>query len=165
MRAVEDLFPGQTEALNYLAGNVIMAPARSPNAATTEPPLQYDAVTPDQQMVLSLLAARELMNALSFRLSAAEPRAERQWQTEAGVLMLQAEYVQGADSCVRLQARLPVGGSITVRHRDVQTMAQRPTTGRVGVDLLDPQPAMNYVVEIRLAGIEQPLTFALWLDA
>ncbi|MDX2243636.1 MAG: hypothetical protein NW224_23395 [Leptolyngbyaceae cyanobacterium bins.302] len=161
VRAVEELFPGQDEALNYLAGNVMMAPARSPKATTAEPPIQYEEVVPDQQMVLSLLAAREILNTLSLKVSASEPVVDRSWQTDAGLLSLHLEYVQTSVPSVRIHAILPTAGALAVRNGELRTTAQRTTAGRLSAELFEPQPNHVYTVEFYLAEIEQPLTFAL----
>lgn len=165
VRAVEELFPGQTEALNYLAGNVMMAPARSPKAPTAEPPIQYEAVVPDQQMVLSLLAAREIMNTLSLKVSATEPVVDRQWQTDAGLLSLHLEYVQTPVPSVRIHAILPTAGALAVRNGNLRTTAQRTNAGRLSAELFEPEPNHHYSVEFYLADNEQPLTFGLRFNA
>jgi hypothetical protein len=164
VKAVEDLFPGQDEALNYLAGNVMMAPARSPKAATVEAPIQYEDVVPDQQMVLSLLAAREIINALSLKVSTTEPVIDRQWQTDVGLLSVHIEYIQTPVPSIRLHATLPAAGLLAVRNGELRTTAQRTTAGRLSAELFEPQPNHSYAVEFCLAGIENPLTFALQLD-
>jgi len=164
VRAVEALFPGQDEALNYLAGNVVtMAPARSPEAAIAEPPIDYETAAPAQQMLLSLLAAREIIGTLLLTVSAQQPTLERQWQTDAGVVSLHLQYCQSPTASVRVQAELPTGGSVTVRGDDLQTTTQRKTAGRLSAELPDPQPNHAYTVEIHLAGVAEPLIFTLRL--
>lgn len=165
VRAVEGLFPGQDEALNYLATNVMtMAPARSPAATTAEPPIQYDEAAPAQQMLLSLLAAREMIGSLLLNVSAAHPTIERQWQTDAGTLTLHLEYCQQPSASVRVQADLPTGGTVTVRNGELRTLAQRTTSGRLSAELFDPQPDHAYTVEVQLASIAEPLVFTLRLS-
>lgn len=163
VRAVEELFPGQLDALNYQANNVMMLATRSPQPAVAEPPIQYDAVPSAQQMVLSLLAAREMINTLTIHLSATEPESDRQWQTDAGLVSLQVQYVQAAEPRVRLQTTFPTGGRLAVRDGDVRSISERPTAGCLSVELFDPQPNHTYIVELRLSDIEQPLVFTLRL--
>jgi len=164
VRAVEELFPGQNDALNYQANNVMMLATRSPQAPVTEAPIQYEAVPPAQQMVLSLLAARELINTLTINLSTTEPISDRQWQTDAGVLSLHLEYVQTPEHSVRLQATLPTGGSLAVRNGELRSASERITAGALSAELFDPQTNYPYTVELRLAEIEQPLVFTLRLS-
>jgi hypothetical protein len=164
VQAVEELFPGQQDALNYQANNVMMLATRSPQAPVVDAPIQYESVPPAQQMVLSLLAARELINTLTLTLSAVEPVCDRQWETDAGVVSLHLEYVSGTDSKVRLQAALPAGGGVTVRNGDLRSASERSTAGTVSVELFDPQVDHAYTVELRLALIEQPLVFTLRLS-
>lgn len=164
VKAVEDLFPGQQDALNYQANNVMMLAARSPQAPVVEAPIQYETVPPAQQMVLSLLAARELLNTLTLTLSAQEPERDRQWETDAGLVSLHLAYSQTATPSVRLQATLPTGGSLVVRQGDFRSAAERGTAGRLSAELFDPQVGSAYTVELRLAAIAQPLVFTLRLN-
>lgn len=164
VQAVEELFPGQQDALNYQANNVMMLATRSPQAPVVDAPIQYEAVPLAQQMVLSLLAAKELINTLTLPLSAREPKCDRQWETDAGVVSLHVEYVPGTDAKVRLQADLPAGGGLTVRNGDLRSMSERTTAGTVSAELFDPQGDHIYTVELRLTPIEQPLVFTLRLN-
>ena len=161
VRVVETLFPGQAEALNYLAGNVIMAEVRSPGEASTDPPIDYAAVTPDQQMVLSLFVTRELIHQLVLPISPTAPVLERQWLTDSGSLSLYVELGQAPVPHVRIHANLPTAGTLTLRHGDLQTVAHRNNPGRLGMELPDPSPNTIYSIEVQLAGIDRPLTFAL----
>ncbi|SRR5579883_1298976 len=165
VKAVENLFPGQSQALNHLAGMVMTSPARS--GATTSPPpgtnypSSYESAVPAQQMVLSLLAAREIIAALTLTISASQPKLERQWLTEVGPLSLQAEYTPDASgSKLRVQVVLPQGGSITLRGEPLQASAQRPNPGSLSVELFDLQPQQSCVLEVRFLD-QEPLVFAV----
>jgi len=170
VRAVEDLFPNQSPALNHLAGLVMTSPARS--AATKPPsgvnyPLSYEAAVPAQQMVLSLLTAREIIGALTLTLSANQPKLERQWVTELGALTLQADYeMDAAVASLRIQGRLPSGGHLTLRSNGLQATAQRPTPGYLSVELFDLQPGITCTLEVGLElDDEAPLLFAVQINA
>ncbi|PSB33605.1 PatU [Stenomitos frigidus] len=164
VKSVEDLFPDQLQALNHLAGMVMTSPARSGATAAppgTNYPESYESAVPAQQMVLSLLAAREIMAALTLPISLSQPRLERQWLTDLGALSLQADYGLDATAAkLRLQAALPSGGSITLRGEQVQASAQRSTAGSLSVELLDFQPQQPYMLEVRLDD-QEPLVFAI----
>ena len=131
VKSVEDLFPDQSQALNQLAGMVMTSPARS--GSTTPPqganyPSNYETAVPAQQMVLSLLAAREIMTALTLTVSLSQPKIDRQWLTELGAISLQADYgLEATAARLRIQATLPCGGSLTLRSEPLQASAQRPT--------------------------------------
>ncbi len=169
VRAVESLFPGQSQALNQLAGMVMVSPARSgstahrsPLQATEDFPSSYDVAIPPQQMVLSLLAAREILGALTLTLSPNQAIVERQWLTHTGMLNLQAK-AEYQDDRVRLhvQAELPAGGSVKLRGSQAQTASQRLDAGWIGVELFDLQPNQTYFLELRSGQDEKPLVFAL----
>jgi hypothetical protein len=153
VRAVEELFPGQAGALNQLAGLVMTSPARSDKATTPTAganfPSSYEVAVPPQQMVLSLLAAREIMTSLSLTLSSQQPQIGRQWLTEAGVLTLLADY-QATTAQIRIQGNLPCGGSLLLRGNGLHAAAERSTTGLLTVELNDIQPNQIYTLEVRL---------------
>ncbi|HEY9616452.1 MAG TPA: hypothetical protein V6C64_06415 [Microcoleaceae cyanobacterium] len=168
VRAVEELFPGQADSLNYLAGLVIASPVRSGsmNPATTASanfPSSYEAAIPAQQMVLSLLAAREILSTLTLTVSATQPKVDRQWLTEVGALSLQVEYEPAtATPSVRIQSSLPCGGSLTLQGNEQQSIARRPDAGNLSVELFGLQPGQFYMLEVQLAELEQaPLTFVI----
>lgn len=163
VRAVEELFPGQTEALNYQANNVMMLATRSPQSAIADAPIDYETVPPAQQMVLSLLAARELIHTLTISLSATEPTSDRQWQTDFGAVSLHLEYVPAPLPSVRLQANLPTAGSLMIRNGALRSASERATAGHLSAELFDPAISHAYTVELRLAEIDQPLVFTLRL--
>lgn len=166
VRAVEDLFPDRSQALNYLAGLVMTAPARSgrtPDAEMLNLP-SYEAAEPAQQMVLSLLAAREIMAALTLTVSIDRPQLERQWLTELGALTLHLTYHADARS-LRLQATLPCSGSIALVGGEQQAAAQRLDAGLLSVELFDLLPEQSCDLEIQLAGQEDaPLVFSIQIQ-
>lgn len=161
VEAVSNLFPNQHQLLNDLA---LAFPGNYRAGATTIPahklPQAYETATSQQQMVLSLLAAREIIENLTLTLSPRENFLERQWETEVGVVALQAEYQAG--QTVKLKVKLPKGGKVRLETPQASSQAQRTYPGYVSVELFDCQPGQTYPVEISLADTEQkPLTFAL----
>ncbi len=171
VRAVEALFPGQDDALNYLAGLVMTAPVRSGETAMSpvgsEPALDYETALPVQQMVLSLMAAKELLGVLTVRLSEQQPVADRQWLTEAGPLTLRAGYTTDEfGRQLRIQAMLPTAGTLTLNGNGLQAIAQRPSAGSLGVELLDVAAGQSCLLTIQLAGYEQEaLNFQIQIAA
>ena len=163
VKSVEALFPGEAQSLNHLAGMVMTSPARSGAAAPsgTNYPQSYESAVPAQQMVLSLLAAREIIAALTLPLSLSQPRLERQWLTDLGALSLQADYSLDAMAAkLRLQVTLPSDGSLVLRGEQVQASAQRSTAGTLSVELFDFQPQQPHTLEVRLDE-QEPLIFAV----
>lgn len=164
VKSVEDLFPGQSQSLNQLAGMVMTSPARSgamqpPSGANY--PTNYESAVPAQQMVLSLLAAREIIAALTLTVSLRQPTLERQWLTELGALSLQVDYGLDATAAkLRIQGTLPCGGTLTLRGEHLEARAQRATAGVLSVELFDLAPHQSVVLEVCLPE-QQPLVFAV----
>ncbi len=167
VQAVETLFPGEGYALNNLAGLVITSPARSGEVPVVDYPSSYEAAAPTQQMVLSLLAAREILGALTLHVSLGQPPVVRQWLTEFGSLTLVADY-RMADSQARLrvQGSLPSGGSLALVTAGQHAATQLANAGQLGVEVVV-QPGQACTLEVRLGDEQQsvPLVFAVQTDA
>jgi hypothetical protein len=164
VQVVETLFPGQSQALNHLAGMVLVAPTRS--GATAPPrtegfPDRYETATATQQMLLSLLAAREMIQALTLAVSPEQPKIQRQWQTAVGQLSLKADY-QPQSQRLRIEGQLPCGGSLRLQGEQV-SQAERGDAGYLSVELPAPEPSQVCGLEIQLAAQPSPLLFAVRL--
>jgi hypothetical protein len=167
VRIVEDLFPGHSQALNQLAGLVITSPARSgttaaPASGANYPP-SYETAVPPQQMVLSLLAAREIMTALTLSLSSRQPRVERQWMTEVGAMSIAAVYdFTSSMAKLRIEGKLPCRGSLRLLGNGLQATGDRLTAGDISVELNDVQPSQPYTLEVHLMEKDSnPLIFVI----
>lgn len=171
VNAVESLFPDQFQALNQLAGMVLLSggvhrdPLFNLNAAEQAQsfPNSYENAAEAQKMTLALLAAREIISALTVPISPTNTPVERQWQTTAGPVTVQAEYqIQDGVTKLRVIGRLPRGGSLTLRTPQASASAQRTYPGYVSVESFDLQPNQTYPLEIRFHDSEQtPLIFAI----
>lgn len=164
VQAVEDLFPDSVHALHQLAGMVMTAPARSgavvtPLRSVPGFPKEFEEATRSQQMALSLLAAREILNALRLDLSPNQRSVERQWMTSVGPVTLRA--VAGSARDLTLHVQLPDAGSVEVRDDVTEISAKRSSAGNLSVKVFDIQPDRVYPVEVRLAADATPLIFAV----
>jgi hypothetical protein len=165
VRVVEELFPDQTQALNYLAGLVVTSPARSGGtaltpAATEDFPPSYEAAAPAQQMVLSLLAAQEILASLTLKLTPGQSQTCH-WQTEAGTLTVWAAY--DPVTCLRVQVTLPVSGELRLRAGAIEAKANRPDSGYLSAELFGVQPGQICTLEVAPMDQTLPLTFAIHL--
>jgi len=162
VQAVEALFPGESEALNHLASYVLAAPARS---GVTTPVLEgvpdhYNAATQPQQMLLSLVAAREILNTLVLSISPAQPVLEREWHTTAGLLTLRAMLLESGS--LRLVAQLPCAGRLKLQSSEVEKSAHRANAGPVSLELLEVEALHSYSVQVELEQTgTAPLSFAI----
>ncbi|MGJ3247142.1 MAG: hypothetical protein ACFE0I_13860 [Elainellaceae cyanobacterium] len=174
VQAVEPLFPGRAQTLNHLAGLVISsdylrsaaAPAAASGSANAEFPNHYDTANPIQQMALSLVAAREIMDSLSLVVSPERPKSQQTWLTSAGAIVIEAEYQAQPQSRLKVQGQLPCQGTIHLRSPVAQSTAQRSTPGWISLELFEVALNQSYPLEIQLKGSDTPpLTFVLRVSA
>jgi hypothetical protein len=165
VRAVDSLFPGQSQELNELAGLVLRGAVRGELDIADFP--NYEAATVDQQMVLSLMAAREIIESLTLNCSANQPPVSREWLTALGSLTLEAQYQSRSDTeqqmpSLRVECQFPGGGSLELKGENAEATAQRPNSGHLSVELFDPQPDKTYALEVRFQNFDtRPLMFAI----
>lgn len=163
--AVENLFPDDSQTLNDLAGLVLRSPSRSTDALETMPNLEndYSDLQPQQQMALSLLAAKQLLENLTLPVSATNPVVERQWLTSAGVLTLKVEYqTQDSLTKLRVQSELPSKAIVKLQGDVSQATAESSSPGCLSVELHNTQPNQTYTLEVELKEIDQrPLLFVI----
>jgi hypothetical protein len=168
VRAVEELFPGQSQRLNQFTELVLSSATRGTveldlrkEYDLTGLPSHYDVANQQQQMVLSLLAAREILQSLTLEVSPERP-VEREWQTTEGMLTLRAELPQVGH--LRIQGMLPCAGSLQLNAGETVATSQRSDSGCVSVELFDLELNQPYSLEVRLMQEEHsPLVFAVSL--
>jgi len=174
VKAVGELFPEGGQSLNDVAGLVLAGgfPGRGAVMATeaiAPEVTDYSSATLDQQMALSLMAARQIIDTLTLSVSAARPQLHRQWQTVYGAVDLQLTYQggqelsrRGLNPSLRVQVWLPKGGKMTIDNPHDSVMTERAYPGYLSAELFDLQPNQLYPLEIKLLEGEQtPLSFAI----
>jgi hypothetical protein len=148
VKAVESLFPEEGAALNQLAGLVMVSPVRGgaslqqrlAEEAGGELPASYDEALPTQQMVLSLLAAREILSALTVKASVQAAPGSYEWMTEMGALVLVVEARQEETAVsLRVQVKLPTSGQVELNADGHRALSERSEAGSVSVELTDLQ--------------------------
>jgi len=164
VQVVENFFPNESQALNDIAGLVLRSTYRS--VSTLDMPniqSDYSDLQPRQQMALSLLAAKQLLENLTLPLSAASPVVERQWLTTVGNLNIKVEYQSvGKLTKLLVEAELPVKGTLTLRGSGTLAMATSSTPGYLSVELGCEQLNPTYTLEVEFPEIdEQPLLFVI----
>ncbi|MEH2055740.1 MAG: PatU [Nostoc sp.] len=165
VQVVENFFPNDSQALNDIAGLVLRSTYRSVNTLETMPTIQsdYSDLQPRQQMALSLLAAKQLLENLTLPLSATSPVVERQWLTSVGNLNIRVEYQSlGKFAKLLVQAELPVKGTLTLRGSGTLAMTTSSTSGYLNVELGCEQLNPTYTLEVEFPEIdEQSLLFVI----
>lgn len=167
VRTVEALFPNQEDILEPIA-NIVLTPAYRSSTDLQEATLQelknlagdgYEAATPEQQVALSMLAAQEIMTALSLSVSVRQPRLVREWITVMGVLKLEVVY---QSNLLMVQAYLPGGGEMNLLGGDSETRALRSQSGQLTLVQAAPEIGKTYGLEVSLLGSHQrPLRFVV----
>ncbi|NES91391.1 MULTISPECIES: hypothetical protein [Okeania] len=166
VRAVDSLFPNQSQSLNKLAGLVLVGGTRDGELISNHI-TAYNTATPKQQMLLSLLAAQEIISSLSLTCCLNQSVTKREWQTALGCLTIEAEYYIPEDrssACLRIKGELPGAGSFQVQGRGVEATAERSDAGTLCVELFDPQPDETYQLIIKFLNWEQSLKFVVHLQ-
>ncbi len=163
--AVENLFPGDEQAINDLAGLVLRTPYRSASAIEAMPNLDgdYFDLQSRQQMAISLMAAKQLFDNLTLPVSVKAPVVEREWSTDVGLIKLHVEYLQYSNEAkLCVIADLPTQGNIKVSNAATSASAQSSSPGSLSVEILGISPRQPYTLEVKLTEIDQqPLTFLI----
>ncbi|NES68861.1 MAG: hypothetical protein F6K24_28355 [Okeania sp. SIO2D1] len=166
VRAVDSLFPNQSQSLNDLAGLVLVGGTRDGELISNYI-TAYNTATQKQQMLLSLLAAQEIISSLSLTCHLNQSVTKREWQTALGCLTIEAEYYIPEDrssACLRIKGQLPEAASFQLQGREVQATTQRSDPGTLCVELFDPQPEQTYQLIIKFLNWEQSLKFVVRLQ-
>ncbi|MFS8117288.1 MAG: hypothetical protein ACMG55_02180 [Microcoleus sp.] len=167
VRAVDSLFPGQSQELNELAGLVLRSAVRGFTDVEVEDLPKYEVATTDQQMLMSLLAARGIIESLTLNCPVNQPPVSREWLTALGSLTLSAQYLSNRNTepprpSLRVECQFPGAGSLELKGGDAEATAHRPNSGHLSVELFDPQPDKTYALEVRFQNFEtRPLMFAI----
>ena len=166
VKAVEHLFPDQPQAMNQIAG-LVLADATVRSTATRDPealkaafPEGYAGANPQQQVTLTMLAAKDILNTLTMTLTPEAPSVQREWLTMAGPVTLSAQLQTDAPHQINLVVTVPQAGQLSLPSLG-QTQTQNQA-GEVTFVLPEPAAGVAYPLEIRLGDAEvQPLTFVI----
>jgi hypothetical protein len=166
IQAVESLFPDNYHDLNDMAGLVLRSTSsRSSDslAIASNVDADYSELQPHQQMALSLLTAKQLLESLNVSVSATNPVVQRQWLTSTGELSVQVK-LQNQDKFSKLvvQADLPSKGIVKLQGNNAHAMAKSEHPGLLSVELSCTQNQQSYTLAVELEGIaQQALLFVI----
>ncbi|MEM9541809.1 MAG: hypothetical protein AAGA60_20225 [Cyanobacteria bacterium P01_E01_bin.42] len=182
VNAVKALFPEYARKLNDMVGRIRLSPSFAPSRLSFEEqqrqrqqlakvlPGDYNEATLEQQMAISLLVAKQILETLSIALSPRQPRIERLWETTVGTVRFLVDYDPSnrdrrdlfSLAPLRVRVQLPKGGSLTLQADRESITAQRTYAGYLTVELSDWQAGQQYLLEVRLNDPGQmPLKFAI----
>ncbi|WRH67945.1 MAG: hypothetical protein RSE13_06535 [Planktothrix sp. GU0601_MAG3] len=162
VQAVETLFPNESQPLNELAGLVIRGSLRGSLDLRESQPC-YETATPEQQMVLLLLATQELLNTLTLNCRLNQSTVHQEWLTTLGLFTVDVDYVETeSGTSLKIRAKLPDGGRLQLLGNDRSVMAKRNSPGCLPLELINPKPNQIYRLHVLLDSEEQnPLCFAI----
>ena len=162
--AVDALFPGEGDALNAFADRLMPAleAARDDGVREALPSIDYDEAQAQQQMVLALVTAHDLLRQLELRLTQEKPVVERQWLTSEGLLEVRGEWRPGADALV-VQVEMPCGGRADLQGDRTSTQCSCEGDGQLELLLPTLPGEQVHTLSIRLAteATPTPLTFTI----
>ncbi|MFB2770220.1 PatU [Pelatocladus sp. BLCC-F211] len=166
VQAVESFFPDESQVLNDLAGTIqLRANLRYGDTLNPMPNLDsdYSDLQPQQQMLVSLLAAQQVLESLTLPISITNPVLERQWLTSVGVLNLKVEYQShGPVPKLVIRGDLPSKGVVKLQGNGSQAKAESSSPGCLSVELCCTQLNEAYTLMVDLKEIEQqPLLFVI----
>ncbi len=166
VQAVESLFPDQPQAIDQIAGLVLATgTARDSRPQDFQAlkeafPEGYAGANPQQQVTLTMLAARDIFDALTLKVTPDAPSMSRHWQTSRGMVTLTATYEPGAIARLHLAADLPAAGHLAIGSLGETTTQTGP--GVLNLMVSDPEPERFYSLEVGLGDPEgSTLNFAL----
>jgi len=170
VKAVENLFPDQPQAMEQIAG-LVLANATVRSAATRDVetlraafPEGYEGANPQQQVTLTMLAAKDILDTLSLTLTPDAPSQQREWLTAEGPVRLTARYQPATLNQIQLTVAVPQASQLRL-----PTLGQTVTQTHPGsLTLTIPEPSADefYPVEVHFSGLDAaPLTFVVgWAD-
>ncbi len=130
VRAIEHLFPNSDRWLHELTGTFLQeATVRDASSLkervidlarnnSPQSPRSFDDASIPQQALLSMLAAREILQELRFDLTPNAPQLERRWQLEHGDLAIAIEAVN-VEAEITIQVYCEVPAACTIHLFDV----------------------------------------------
>lgn len=162
VEAVEALFPDQPQTLVYVAGLVARPSTRSA-ATDLVASVNYETASPQQQIALTMLAARSIFEALSLVVSPLTPSVVRTWMTARGPLTITVARLN--ESLLEVRTEIPEPGAMVLTGLTDTLHSQRSTPGSLVLQLAYPQPQTAYTLEVSLGSEPTPLRFQVMVEA
>ncbi|EFA72915.1 PatU3 [Raphidiopsis brookii D9] len=165
MQAVADIFPDEDQLISDLAGLVLRSSYRSVSTLETLPSIDkdYSKLQPRQQVALSLIAAKQLLESLTLSISLSNPVLEQQWQSYGGTLTIQAQLLSlGATMKLCVYGQLPTPGTFTIQGNGTSVTVFSKEGHKASLELNCPRANQTYVLAVEFPQVEtQPLLLAI----
>ncbi|WP_371418241.1 PatU [Anabaena sp. UHCC 0253] len=165
VQVVESMFPSDAQAINDLAGLVLRSSYRSADTLSAMPNIESDYfdLLPRQQMALSLMAAKQLLENLTLPISSTQPLLERQWLTTVGTLSIRVElWSLGTSTKLTVQGDLPTPGILQLQGNHPQQTVTSVISEMPIIELQIDQIQPTYTLTVEFPELDQqPLLLAI----
>ncbi|CCH67167.1 PatU [Richelia intracellularis HH01] len=159
VKVVESIFPENYQELNDIAGLVLRSTSsRSSDSLAIIPNIDsdYSELQACQQMALSLLTAKQLLDIFNVSISATNPLLNRQLLTSNGELYVEVELKFTNESPkILVRTQLPSEGSIKLQGGKLHVMAKSDYPDFLSVELPCTENQHYYTLTVELEGIEE----------
>jgi hypothetical protein len=152
------MFPTDTQVINDLAGLVLRSSYRSADTLTATPDVESDYfdLLPRQQMALSLMAAKQLLENLTLPISSTHPLVERQWLTTVGTLSISVELRSvGKLKKLMVQGELPISGILQIQDSNTGKIVKSKTSEMPMLELDFEQNEPSYTLAVEFPELDQ----------
>ncbi len=165
VQVVESMFPSDAQTINDLAGLVLRSSYRSADTLTASSEIESDYfdLLPRQQMALSLMAAKQLLENLTLLISSTHPLIERQWLTTVGTLTIRVELRSvGKLKKLIVQGLLPRPGILQIQGSNTEKFVKSKTSEMPIIELDFEQNELSYTLAVEFPELDQqPLLLAI----
>ncbi|MDB9473210.1 PatU [Dolichospermum circinale CS-537/03] len=164
VQVVESMFPMDTQSINDLAALVLRSSYRSADTLTA-PNIESDYfdLLPRQQMALSLMAAKQLLENLTLPISLTQPLVERQWLTAVGTLNIRVELRNsGKFTSLTVHGKLPISGILQLESNNSQEFVKSEAGEMPVIELQIDRSQRTYTLAVELPELDHlPLFLAI----
>lgn len=164
VQVVESMFPMDTQSINDLAALVLRSSYRSADTLTA-PNIESDYfdLLPRQQMALSLMAAKQLLENLTLAISLTQPLVERQWLTAVGTLNIRVELRNsGKSRSLTVYGKLPTSGILQLEDNNSQKFLKSETCEIPIIEWQIDRNQSTYTLAVKFPELDQqPLLLAI----
>ncbi len=163
VEVVESMFPTDTQSINDLAALVLRSSYRSADTLTAPIESDYFDLLPRQQMALSLMAAKQLLENLILPISLSQPLVERQWLTTVGSLNIRVELRNsGKLTSLMVYGKLPAPGILQLEGNNSQEFVKSETCEIPMIEWQIDRSQSNYTLAVKFPELDQqPLLLAI----
>ncbi|MFM7364802.1 MAG: PatU [Cuspidothrix sp.] len=158
VQVVESMFPHDSQTINDLAGLVLRSSYRSADSLTAASDIESDYfdLLPRQQMALSLMATKQLLENLTLAISSTQPLVERQWLTTLGTVSIRVElHNVGNLKKLMIQGQLPTPGILEIKGSKTGKNAKSKTADLAIAELDCEQNEVSYTLAVEFPELDQ----------